>query len=90
MLEVDQKKRITAEGALKHPWFTAMLENRAGFVVKDSDFANKIPIKKMANNNKTNLVTCTPVMAGVKLATAPMQTPFLQGGGSQMRDNTPI
>lgn len=36
------------------------------------------------------LVSCTPVMAGVRLANAPPETPFLQSNGHTLVDRTPV
>ena len=39
---------------------------------------------------KNPLVTCTPVMAGVRLKDLPPETPFLQSNGQTMINRTPI
>ena len=46
--------------------------------------------RKQMRKKQHNLVTCTPVMAGVKLATAEPDTPFLKSDGHSIVNRTPI
>ena len=44
----------------------------------------------MARGGQNPLVSCTPVMAGVRLKDLPPETPFLSSNGHTLVDQTPI
>ena len=89
LLVEDPSQRITARDALLHPWFSQ--ENQDGNGGVDcSEFTEFQQQRKKMVQAVNPLVSCTPVMAGVRLKDLPPETPFLQSNGHTMVDRTPI
>ena len=88
LLVEDPSQRITAKDALLHPWFSEF--NQDGNGVDSSEFTEFQQQRKKMIQAVNPLVSCTPVMAGVRLKDAPPETPFLQSNGHTLVDRTPI
>ena len=90
LLAEDPEMRITAKEALEHTWFTN--ESQDGIGIVSGQFAEFNQQRKILVNAKgpLNLVTCTPVMAGIKRPDLPPETPFLQSDGHNLVNRTPI
>ena len=90
LLKENPDERITASQALQHRWFNE--DNQDGAGVDASEFTEFDQQQKRRMLNAVNpLVSCTPVMAGVRrLANAPPETPFLQSNGHTLVDRTPV
>ena len=60
-------------------------ENEVGVSLKEYNMQRKKLVMQ-----KNPLVSCTPVMAGVRLQDLPPETPFLQSDGQKIVNHTPI
>ena len=99
MLHKDPAERISAEEALKHPWFTQdeheigdeVLDFAAAHEEDKEQFAN-IDYSKIndAEEEDIKLVTCTPVMAKRNLQPTVPETPFMTTNNFNRNNATPI
>ena len=83
LLVEDPDVRITASAALDHPWFGQSEEGKeaAAKMIDASGLAEYNNQRKRMQFAKNPLVSCTPVMAGVRLKDLPPETPFLKSDG---------
>ena len=88
LLKENPEERITPSEALQHPWFSDENKDGQGIVANQlAEFNNQ---RKQMSNAKNPLVSCTPVMAGVRLKDLPPGTPFLQSDGHSIINKTPL
>lgn len=81
LLVENPAERITATQALAHEWFSKEIAEAADGGVVGAQMADFNAQRKRMALAHNPLVSCTPVMAGIKRADLPPETPFMQSDG---------